>query len=48
MKICQIEFIRNDLEAENEIYLMAISVLGLAIPNCDFELGLRISNHEIC
>ena len=30
-------------KAENEIDLMAMSVLGLAILKCDFELGLRIS-----
>ena len=30
-------------KAENEIYLMAISVLGLTILNCDFDLGLGIS-----
>ena len=29
-------------KAENEIYLMEMSVLGLTILNCDFELGLKI------
>ena len=28
-------------KAENEIYLMAMSVLGLAIPKCDFWIRVK-------